>query len=243
MKVFPASYGCGQIGHGILQSISFREKFCPSRRAQVQHPLNLGQKENCQIHFWPLFWLILSYFCPHFPGGFPSMILELALYFMDKYTCPCLSGGLQAEIQFRWDIFQRAPRITWLLWCEKQQKWQQPVGPKLHRWRKFIVGFRMGIEEGASAQDDDESTFTICDQTQKFCLGFIFCDALSNVHILLLIPKPAFRKKKKIHLLLRYTALALTDVRADKCRISRCQADFLIFHRLLLLHFWGQIWE
>lgn len=53
----------------------------------------------------------------------------------------------------------------------------------------------MGIEEGASARDDDESTFTICDQMQKFCLGFIFCDALSNVHILLLIPKPAGKQK------------------------------------------------
>lgn len=31
MKVFPASHGCGQIGHGILQSVSFREEFCPSR--------------------------------------------------------------------------------------------------------------------------------------------------------------------------------------------------------------------
>lgn len=52
MKVFPASYGYGQIGHGILQSISFREEFCPSRRAQVQHPLNLQkitkQKTNQQ---------------------------------------------------------------------------------------------------------------------------------------------------------------------------------------------------
>lgn len=46
MKVFPASYGCGQIGHGILQSVSFREEFCPSR--QVQHPLNL-QKITKQI--------------------------------------------------------------------------------------------------------------------------------------------------------------------------------------------------
>lgn len=60
------------------------------------------------------------------------------------------------------------------------------------------MGFRMGIEEGASAQDDDESTFTICDQTQKFCLGFIFCDALSNVHILLLIPKPEMLEQTSV---------------------------------------------